>query len=178
MLLKSPIQTERLVLRRPMAKDFEALYAMHVDPEVMQFVGGPLSWSREYALEQNRKVIADWDSTDYASFHVALLETDEFLGWTGLSQDRYVDGIHLGFRFRREAWGQGFATEAGAAIVDASFRSLGLPRLVSTARSDNERVARLLKRLGFSYVHPIDTKDHDGKVVLYVLENPATKGTA
>ena len=161
-----------------MPEDFEGLYSMHTDPEVMRFVGGPLSWSREYALEHNRKVIANWDSTDHASFDVALLETDEFIGWAGLSRDRHVDGVHLGFRFRGEFWGQGYATEAGAAIIEASFSSLRLVRLVSTVRSDNERVVRLLRRLGFSYVGRVDTEGHDGKIVLYVLDNPKGERTA
>jgi ribosomal-protein-alanine N-acetyltransferase len=157
--------------------DFDALYVMHTDPEVMRFVGGPLPWSREYALEHYHRVVANWDTTNYACFHAALQDTDEFVGWAGFSRDRHVDGIHLGFRFRREFWGQGYATEAGRAIARASFAELPLEQLVSTVHSDNERVHRLLERLGFSRSGPLDSRDHKGKIVLYILQRNEADST-
>ena len=34
--------------------------------------------------------------------------------------------------------------------------------LMCTAHADNKRVKRLLERLGFSYVRPVETRDHGG----------------
>jgi RimJ/RimL family protein N-acetyltransferase len=60
-----------------------------------------------------------------------------------------VEGI-LGYAIRYDRWGQRFASEAVAAIVQFAFQTLGLTRLRATVMQGNVASRRVLERLGFT----------------------------
>lgn len=72
--------------------------------------------------------------------------------WCGLHdidwQGRQCD---TGFWVRNSAQGQGFATEAGNALVRYAFRALGMRRVGLTHSGGNEASRRIAERLGFSF---------------------------
>lgn len=71
------------------------------------------------------------------------------LGVIGLHP--HGDGAwELGYWLAVSAWGRGYATEAGAAII-ADARARGVNRLTAGHFSDNPASARVLAKLGFVY---------------------------
>jgi len=56
--------------------------------------------------------------------------------------------VELGYWIARAAWGRGFATEAGEALI-AIARALRLERLEGSHFLDNPASGRVLKKLGF-----------------------------
>jgi RimJ/RimL family protein N-acetyltransferase len=56
--------------------------------------------------------------------------------------------VEMGYWIARPFWGQGFATEACAALVDIA-RTLGLSNLEGSHFLDNPASARVLEKLGF-----------------------------
>ncbi len=73
--------------------------------------------------------------------------------WFIKADDEIVGGIaidgELGYWLARPVWGQGFATEAGHAVVDAHFSDPAQTTLQSNYFPDNERSAQVLTKLGF-----------------------------
>ncbi|MEM0946114.1 MAG: GNAT family N-acetyltransferase [Pseudomonadota bacterium] len=61
-----------------------------------------------------------------------------------------VDG-ELGYWFAREAWGQGYATEACEAAIDAHFADPAKSDLIAGHFPGNDRSASVLTKLGFRY---------------------------
>src|SRR4029079_13638320 len=59
-----------------------------------------------------------------------------------------MNDADLGFIFARDAWGQGYATEAAAAMVRAGFQQLGVGRIFSTCDAANLASARVLEKAG------------------------------
>jgi len=55
----------------------------------------------------------------------------------------------LGYWLAPSAWGRGYATEAGQAVVAIARHALGLKRLVSGHFADNPASGRVLAKLGF-----------------------------
>ena len=55
----------------------------------------------------------------------------------------------LGYWLTPSAWGRGYATEAGQAVVAIARHALGLKRLVSGHFADNPASGRVLAKLGF-----------------------------
>ncbi len=55
---------------------------------------------------------------------------------------------NFGYWYRKEAWGQGYATEAGRALIDV-LRQRGARKLVAGFFSHNAASARVLTKLGF-----------------------------
>ncbi|WP_375427763.1 GNAT family N-acetyltransferase [uncultured Sphingomonas sp.] len=55
----------------------------------------------------------------------------------------------LGYWLTPSAWGRGYATEAGLALIELARDALRLPRLRATAFIGNKGSARVLAKLGF-----------------------------
>ena len=54
----------------------------------------------------------------------------------------------LGYVLAREAWGQGYATEAARALIAVGFAHLGLRRIEATSDPQNRASARVLEKAG------------------------------
>lgn len=82
------------------------------------------------------------------------------------------EDTEIGYWLTPAAWGRGYATEAGRAVVDMARRALGLKRLVSAHHADNAASGRVLRKLGFHETgreqRPCLARGHD--VTCAVLE--------
>jgi RimJ/RimL family protein N-acetyltransferase len=95
------------------------------------------------------------------------------LGRVALSQLEDADDtedtedVELGYLFDAAWQGQGYASEAAAALVAWGFEALGLPRIVALALPGNAPSLRVMRRLG---MQPDGTAHHHGfDVVRFVL---------
>jgi RimJ/RimL family protein N-acetyltransferase len=57
----------------------------------------------------------------------------------------------MGWVLRRDAWGNGYATEAAEALLRFGVQSLGLHRVEATCAPANEASARVMARIGMRY---------------------------
>lgn len=142
------IETERLVLRRPRAEDAESVFHRYArDPDVTRLVGFPTHRSVEASrafVEFSDEQWARWPAGPY------LVESRQdawLLGGTGF-QFETPQRACTGYVFARDAWGQGFATEALRAVV-AVAPSLGVIRLYALCHPENHASLRVLERCGF-----------------------------
>jgi [ribosomal protein S5]-alanine N-acetyltransferase len=97
-------------------------------------------------------------------------ETGEPVGRGGLERTEF-DGapeIEVAWLIVPERWGQGLATELGAASVDIAFGTLGLPDVVAFTLTDNPASRRVMEKLGFAYEKTAPYKIY-GDHVLYRL---------
>ncbi|GAA1814179.1 GNAT family N-acetyltransferase [Agromyces neolithicus] len=93
---------------------------------------------------------------------------DEFLGYCGLVIGRAtIEEPEIAYELLRRAHGNGYATEAASAIVDAA-RATGRTRLWSTVRAWNTPSFRVLEKIGFRRDHT--TSDEKGDIVWNVLD--------
>lgn len=58
-------------------------------------------------------------------------------------------GVELGYWLTPSAWGRGYATEAGRAVVDMARHALPLSRLGAWHFADNPASGAVLRKLGF-----------------------------
>lgn len=72
----------------------------------------------------------------------------ELIGCTGLH--RSGEELEIGYWLTPAAWGRGYATEAGRAVLDMARHALGRRRLVSGHFLDNPASGRVLEKLGFA----------------------------
>lgn len=143
------IETPRLILRPFQPEDAIVAGRWFGDPIVMRYTPtGPdpsLARTRErlarYEAHQAQHGFSKWLVVERASEHpvgdagLLVLESE---GW-----------IDLGFRFGRRSWGNGYATEVGAAWVSVAFGDLGLEQLGAFVHPENIASMKVLERLGF-----------------------------
>ena len=65
------------------------------------------------------------------------------------------EGLEIGWRLARQAWGHGYATEAGRAAVDVA-RRIGAQSVWSFTSVGNERSQAVMRRLGLRFVRYFD----------------------
>jgi [ribosomal protein S5]-alanine N-acetyltransferase len=147
------IETTRLLLRPMRGDDFEALYQIFTDPQVMASFGGELFTSAQMHGWLNRN-LAHQTEFGYSLFSVIRKADSMLIGNCGLEQ-MTIEGqsvAELGYDFRSDVWKQGFATEAASAVRDYAFTVLRLPQLISLIRVGNAASQRVAEKIGMGRV--------------------------
>jgi RimJ/RimL family protein N-acetyltransferase len=148
------LESKRMIFRRHKATDFEAFCAMEADPEVRRFVGGKPR-TREAAERKFRDVHLKATDPQLGLMATIFKPEERYIGYCGLYPNFDAAGgviereAALGLTLARAYWGQGLATEAGAAFVRFGFGQRALNRIVSTVEIGNAASMRVLEKLGF-----------------------------
>jgi RimJ/RimL family protein N-acetyltransferase len=143
------LRTERLRLTAFALGDAEELVAINSDPEVMRYLrpGG-----RSESLAQAERFAAHWDEHGFGLWALRRHGDDALLGFTGLSIPFHfpavLPAVEAGWRLRRDAWGNGYATEAARPALEHGFADLGLREIVSLVHCANDRSLAVASRLG------------------------------
>jgi len=152
------IETQRLRLRRLRPSDEADLVALDSDPDVMRYVGSPAGVkSPEETVERARQRIGA-NQGPIGFWRVESRTDGTFYGLGALIQMPTGDDIELAYRLIRPAWGRGIASEAGAALVEYAFGTLGLSRLVAVTYPENRGSQRVLDKLRFMRHGDLDYK--------------------
>lgn len=142
------IETARLVLRRPRPDDASAVFERYAsDPDVTRF----LSWPRHRTEADTRAFLqfsdAEWNRWPAGPYLVESRADGRLLGSTGLAFEA-PGAASTGYVFARDAWGQGFATEALGAMVDVA-RRLRVVRLYALCHPRHRASQHVLEKCGF-----------------------------
>jgi RimJ/RimL family protein N-acetyltransferase len=155
------IRTERLLLRGWRDADRQPFAALNADPAVMEHF--PSALSREASDRLVDAFREGWASNGFGLWAVEVLEGGRFIGFTGLSRPSFeapfAPAVEVGWRLAREAWGQGYATEAARVALAFGFERLGLAEIVSFTVPANVRSTAVMERLGMTHDHK-DDFDH------------------
>lgn len=143
------LTTSRLTLRWLDERDAAHQYRIFSDSEVMRFIGEP--WTTmtqaDEAIAQALTAYADGSNL---VFGVALRDTGEIVGNVNLH--RFFESnrrCEVGYALATAHQGQGYATEALAAVIDYGFRQFDLNRFEADINPANAASGRVLERLGF-----------------------------
>jgi ribosomal-protein-alanine N-acetyltransferase len=149
------LETERLVLRQLHLSDLDAMHAYLGDPLTM--VHYPAPFSREFVKQGIAKNRERYPIYGYGLFGVVLKVTGELIGDCGLVwQD--VDGteeLEVGYHFRRNHWGQGYAPEAAKACIEFAFSNAGVNHVISLIRPENVASRRVAEKNGLRIVREV-----------------------
>jgi RimJ/RimL family protein N-acetyltransferase len=137
---------------------------MMADAEVMRHIGGrPLV--REEAW---RKLLCGhglWTLVGYGYWAVERRADGVMIGQIGFADfkrgiDPEIENIpEMGWLFAREAFGQGYATEAAAAALSWADRTLGVPEIVAIIDAANAPSIRVAEKAGFAERQMADYRD-------------------
>ncbi len=142
------LETERLILRRMTPNDFDALCGILKDPEVMYAYEGAFDDDMVRAWLENQ--MKRYEEPGMGLNAVILKETGGFIGQCGLTRQSTPDGTvtEIGYLLCRDAWHNGYATEAGLGCRGYAFEKLGEREVFSIIRDTNTASQNVAKRLG------------------------------
>ncbi|MBT9257983.1 GNAT family N-acetyltransferase [Phycicoccus sp. MAQZ13P-2] len=144
------LETARLRLRPVRPEDADALFALMSDPVVLRYWDAPPWRDRDRAPAFVRSCERIAESGSGARLVVERRADGAFLGWCALAQyDAGYRSAVVTYVLRQEAWGRGYATEAGTALLDWAFATLDLNRVQGEADTRNPASRRVMEKLGF-----------------------------
>jgi RimJ/RimL family protein N-acetyltransferase len=176
------IETQRLRLRNWRAGDDALLHEHCNTPAVMRWLGGVKP--REVMTTIVGR-FQDWQERYGHSFWaVERKEDGAFLGFCGLKRGddpgSPVEGeVEIGWRFREDVWGQGYAKEAASASLDFAFSEGAAEKVVALTVIGNSPSWGLMERLGMTrrpeldYVGP---EWAEGVVIVYSIRRDEWQG--
>ncbi|HVL70284.1 MAG TPA: GNAT family N-acetyltransferase [Beijerinckiaceae bacterium] len=145
------LETRRLWLRWPRHADSQAMVRLAGEKAVAEMTAHvPHPYPPEEAARfvlAARKANAEGRGLDLAV--TPKRNPNGLLGMVGIREGE--DGPHLGYWIGSPSWGQGFATEAARALIDAFFAYTEGTELTATARVINPGSRRVLEKCGFAY---------------------------
>ncbi|MFE3634820.1 GNAT family N-acetyltransferase [Streptomyces sp. NPDC059168] len=149
----APIETGRLVLREPEARDRAAFVELLSSPEVHTYPGGPRPRDEcERVLPQAPERRPGLFVTELDGAMVGMVELKPH-GASGSGHARRdVARTEIGYLFLPRAWGRGYAAEACAAALGWFSGALPGEPVVLCTQTANDRSMRLAAKLGFTEV--------------------------
>ena len=162
------IETPRLTLREMNGDDFDALYAVLADRDIMRHY--------PYAFDAAR--VRDWIARNedryrvfgFGLWAVCLKPTGEMIGDCGLTMQQIGGAIkpEIGYHIRADMQSRGYAREAAAAVRDWAFENTPFRILCSCMKYTNEPSARTAQAWG---CRPVDAfgDDVNGVTRVYAI---------
>ena len=146
---RTVIETKRLMLRPFSEKDFDLIFRVYSDAEILQYTPfDPMDKDR--ALLHLQKVMADWQQTPRLSyeFAVCLRENGTGIGRSHILIDPETDTGMIGTLLLRDYWGQHYATEISKALIRYCFYELRLRRVNAVCNPENFASWTMLEKCG------------------------------
>jgi len=144
------ISTSRLLLRGWRDADRAPFTAMNADPAVMEHFPAVLDGAASDALVD--RFLEHWAAHGFGIWAAERRSDAQFIGYAGLYmpsfEAHFTPAVEVGWRLAHEAWGHGYATEAGEAALRFGFEQARLGEIVSFTVPANERSWRVMERIG------------------------------
>ena len=159
------LETERLKLRAWQESDLQPFAELNADKDVMLYFPSVLTREQSDNLaDKFQHLILDHG---WGFWAVELKATGQFIGFTGLNiqpeQFIFSPCVEIGWRFAKQYWHQGYATEAAKACLKFAFETLQLKEVVSFTAVHNTASEHVMQRLGmqamFEFNHPALTQE-------------------
>ena len=166
-----PIETERLLIRPFTLADAEEIQAIWRDPETMRWIpSGPVA-TVEAARHKIERFMAHQAEHGFSLWTVREKETGRIVGDCGLVLvELKGPEVELAYRFGREFWGRGYATEAAGACLRYGFERLGLERIIAITSPAHVASRRVMEKNGLTYGGM--TTYYGRQLVKYVRNRP------
>ncbi|HEX4051966.1 MAG TPA: GNAT family N-acetyltransferase [Steroidobacteraceae bacterium] len=154
---KSELTTQRLRLVPCSDDHLDGLSAIDSDPEVMRYITGRPE-SRSDTQVMIERVKARWAKWGYSWWTIIDSQSGQIVG-AGCIQNLRRGGpepdpdcpLEIGWRVRRDKWGQGIATEAAREMAAFAFAQLGASLLCAVCQPENAASIAVMLKLGMRY---------------------------
>lgn len=156
------LETDRLILRRFEGRDLEPMIALHLDEEVMRYLG-PLLLP-EQTNDFLYRVVSAFDERGWGLWCAELKASSTCIGFIGLNEPTFESDftpcVEIGWRVASAHWNQGLATEGATEIRRFAHQELGLSDIVSMTTTANRASQRVMEKIGLvrdtdaDFLHP------------------------
>jgi len=170
LVMEMPLQTSRLSIRDWSVDDADAATSVYGAPEVTQWLTPVMEQVHDTAAM--RSVLQAWGEAQPNQLPPAgrwAIERHSDRAVIGGLAIRllppYEEDLELSWQLSPDAWGNGYAVEAGRALTEWAFTK-DIDELFAVVRPDNTRAIATAERIGMSWVGETD-KFYDQNLHVY-----------
>ena len=155
------LETERLVLRELTDDDFDALYQILADSDIMQHY--PYTFDEARVKGWIRRNIERYRIFGFGLWAVCRKDTGEMIGDCGLTMQMIGGQIkpEIGYHIRADQQRKGYAREAAIAVRDWTFRNTPFNRIYSYMKYTNEASAKTALSYGCKFVEEFADEENE-----------------
>lgn len=157
------IERERLFLREMNDADYDALYAVLADSDIMQHY--PYTFDEARVKNWINKNIERYSIFGFGLWAVCLKDTGEMIGDCGLTMQN-INGVikpEIGYHIRKDQQRKGYAKEAAIAVRDWTFRNTPFKRIFSYMKYTNTASAHTAISYGCRLID--EFKDETNEII-------------
>ena len=131
------IETNRLILREMTEEDYDALYAVLADSDIMQHY--PYTFDEARVKGWIIKNIERYKTFGFGLWAVCLKDTGEMIGDCGLTMQMINGQIkpEIGYHIRKDMQRKGYAKESALAVRDWTFQNTPFNEVYSYMKYTN-----------------------------------------
>ncbi len=167
MTSKYLFQSQRLGFRNWITADIVPFTQMCQNEKVMEFF--PSTLTEEKARSFVERMQQHFEENQFCYFAVERLDTQTFIGFIGLLTQKYESPftpcVDMGWRLKKAAWGNGFATEGAKTCLQYAFKTWDFDKIYAMATHNNVNSIKVMKKIGMTqegtFIHPRMDKDLD-----------------
>ena len=143
------LRTKRLLVRPRSLADTESAHSQACREEVFAPAGFLSPRTVSDTRKNIRRALRDWKKPGFKPMVFSLILRSKRL-WIGGFTLRWPHaGVgEIGYNVHPEHWGQGYATEAGKAVIDLAFQKFGAHRVQANCWVKNAASIKVLRRIG------------------------------
>jgi RimJ/RimL family protein N-acetyltransferase len=136
------------------------LFELDQNPEVMKYINGRKPSSKQDIENKMlpRMVSYTNQQKGWGIWKVIVIQSNAFIGWVLVRpMDFFTDNpqfndLELGWRFKQESWGKGYATEAAKHIMQALIENKSATQYSAIAETENTASIGIMKKLGMQFI--------------------------
>ena len=166
------LESERLILRRFVVEDAEAMYKNWAsDNEVTKY----LTWPTHPSADVSKFVLQDWVNSyvndNYYQWAIVLKENGEepigSISVVGMNDD--VSMVHIGYCIGRNWWHKGITSEALKTIMNFFFEEVRANRIEARYDPRNPNSGKVMKKCGMKYEGTMRSADRNNQGISDVV---------
>ena len=146
------LETERLILRKMVLNDAEAVFAYASNSEVSRYT----LWETHRSIEDSRAFLEfatqKYENGGEPDWGIVYRGNGCLVGACGLvNWEAEHARAEVGFVLSRDYWGRGLMSEAVRAILRFGFERMNLNRIEARCIAENAASARVMEKAGMVY---------------------------
>lgn len=166
--MKTYLETERLILKEFTPEDAQNLLDLDSDPAVVEFLTRRPSTPEEVRASLERiELLRVKFQGRFGVWTVTERSSGQFIGWFHFRPSRKdtenIKRIELGYRFKKAAWGKGYAQEGSRALIKKGFEELGVEEVFALTMETNARSRNVMEKCGLTYRKSFVDMDYGSK---------------
>jgi ribosomal-protein-alanine N-acetyltransferase len=163
--------TDRLILQQPAKNDFTRFFEINADPQTNLFnPNGAMSLNT--ATNVFTEIMQHWNATGYGTWSIREKQHPDFvIGFGGLAARPYGNEmkLNLGYRFDKDVWGKGYATELAQFAIHFGLHTLHKKEIFAIVRPSHLASIRVLEKCNMKLAGELDDVPNEKNSLVFKI---------